>query len=102
MKNKWSDAEAEKAKRGDGKKWGGDLALRAYTSRLIGGQKELVLHGGGNTSVKGVYKDVTGEERPALFVKASGNTLRNSCPYIDRFCIILNRVHLAFLMGQAH
>ena len=29
-----------------------DLALRVYTTRLLGGDPELVLHGGGNTSLK--------------------------------------------------
>jgi rhamnose utilization protein RhaD (predicted bifunctional aldolase and dehydrogenase)/NAD(P)-dependent dehydrogenase (short-subunit alcohol dehydrogenase family) len=80
LKNKWSDADAAKAKRRDAKKWPADLAIRAYTSRLIGGQKELVLHGGGNTSVKGFYTEITGESRPALFVKASGHDLASIEP----------------------
>jgi rhamnose utilization protein RhaD (predicted bifunctional aldolase and dehydrogenase)/NAD(P)-dependent dehydrogenase (short-subunit alcohol dehydrogenase family) len=48
------------------------LALRIYTSRLIGGNSQLVLHGGGNTSVKTMVKSITGEEREVLFVKGSG------------------------------
>ncbi|VAX21783.1 Putative oxidoreductase [hydrothermal vent metagenome] len=75
LKNKWLKAEADKAVKTGWRKWGGDLALRAYTSRLIGGQRQLVLHGGGNTSVKGFFTDITGEIRPALFVKASGHDL---------------------------
>ncbi|MGE0787702.1 MAG: bifunctional aldolase/short-chain dehydrogenase [Sandaracinaceae bacterium] len=48
------------------------LALRAYTSRLLGREPSLVLHGGGNTSVKIDAKDFFGDEAPALFVKGSG------------------------------
>lgn len=43
-----------------------------YGSRLIGGDDSLVLHGGGNTSVKGTWTDVTGVEIDALYVKGSG------------------------------
>ncbi len=52
--------------------WGEDLALRTYSSRLLGMEKSLVLHGGGNTSVKGTSTNILGEELPALFIKASG------------------------------
>jgi rhamnose utilization protein RhaD (predicted bifunctional aldolase and dehydrogenase) len=59
MNNLWDENEA--------KDFQGDLALRVYTSNLLGRSDELVLHGGGNTSVKSV---VDGEE--ILFVKGSG------------------------------
>ncbi|MEW6265083.1 MAG: bifunctional aldolase/short-chain dehydrogenase [Thermodesulfobacteriota bacterium] len=49
-----------------------ELASRIYTSRLLGGQKDLVRHGGGNTSVKLKAKDVLGRDRDVLYVKASG------------------------------
>src|SRR5712691_12886562 len=49
-----------------------DLALRVYTSRLLGGEPKLVLHGGGNTSVKTVMKDLLDEEAEVLCVKGSG------------------------------
>jgi len=51
---------------------GEDLALRVYTSRLLGGEPRLVLHGGGNTSVKTQAKDVTGAAVEVLCVKGSG------------------------------
>ena len=53
MKNNWSNSEAKKYIN-KYKKLGylKDLALRVYTSRLLGRNSELVLHGGGNTSVK--------------------------------------------------
>src|SRR5437762_2659461 len=51
---------------------GEDLALRVYTSRLIGRDPDLVLHGGGNTSLKGTLTTLVGERVEALFVKGSG------------------------------
>ena len=51
---------------------GPDLALRVYTSRLLGGDRKLVLHGGGNTSVKTVVRDLIGDEVEVLCVKGSG------------------------------
>ena len=59
MKNLWDDKSAEPCKT--------DLDLRVYTSNLLGQSDELVLHGGGNTSVK---SRVNGEE--ILYVKGSG------------------------------
>ena len=41
---------------------GRDLALRVYTTRLLGEDKKLVLHGGGNTSVKTVVPDLLGDD----------------------------------------
>ena len=46
--------------------------MRVYTSRLLGRDKSLVLHGGGNTSVKIRQKDVLGKEEEILYVKGSG------------------------------
>ena len=65
MKSAWNDAEA--------KKLGNDLLkLRVYTSRLLGQDPDLVLHGGGNTSVKIVDKNIFGEDEEILYVKGSG------------------------------
>ena len=49
-----------------------ELALRVYTSRLIGGDPGMVLHGGGNTSVKLRVKNILGEEQEILYIKGSG------------------------------
>jgi rhamnose utilization protein RhaD (predicted bifunctional aldolase and dehydrogenase)/NAD(P)-dependent dehydrogenase (short-subunit alcohol dehydrogenase family) len=49
-----------------------DLALRTYSARLLGADRALVLHGGGNTSVKTLAKDVFGEAVEVLCVKGSG------------------------------
>ena len=49
-----------------------DLELRVYTSRLLGQNTNLVLHGGGNTSVKIFERDLFGDEPELLYVKGSG------------------------------
>src|SRR6476619_4661772 len=51
---------------------GTDLALRVYTSRLLGRDPRLVLHGGGNTSVKTSVADLLGETASVICIKGSG------------------------------
>ncbi|HEU5276646.1 MAG TPA: bifunctional aldolase/short-chain dehydrogenase [Xanthobacteraceae bacterium] len=51
---------------------GRDLALRVYTTRLLGQDPRLVLHGGGNTSVKTVVPDLLGRDSEVLCVKGTG------------------------------
>ena len=75
MKSRWSDADAAAFVERYSKQWGENLALRAYSSRLLGAEKELVYHGGGNTSVKCVFSTILGEKIPAVYVKASGRDL---------------------------
>jgi rhamnose utilization protein RhaD (predicted bifunctional aldolase and dehydrogenase)/NAD(P)-dependent dehydrogenase (short-subunit alcohol dehydrogenase family) len=48
------------------------LALRVYSARLIGRDPDLVMHGGGNTSLKSTVTDLFGAEVPVLHVKGSG------------------------------
>ncbi|MBF0466408.1 MAG: bifunctional aldolase/short-chain dehydrogenase [Nitrospirae bacterium] len=72
MQNKWSDDYAAEFIKLYGERYGEDLALRTYTSQLLGKEKSLVLHGGGNTSVKSQHINVFGQPLNALFVKASG------------------------------
>lgn len=64
MNNLWSDEASCQ--------FVGDVALRVYTSRLLGRDKTLVLHGGGNTSVKIAEKNAFGEQNEILYVKGSG------------------------------
>jgi rhamnose utilization protein RhaD (predicted bifunctional aldolase and dehydrogenase)/NAD(P)-dependent dehydrogenase (short-subunit alcohol dehydrogenase family) len=73
MQNLWNDVEAEAlvanyAKKGVDR----ELALRVYTTRLLGGEPRLVLHGGGNTSVKLTTTDLVGDTWDVLHVKGSG------------------------------
>jgi len=73
MKSRWRDAEAKSmASRYAQQGIAADLALRVYTSRLLGQDPKLVLHGGGNTSVKLRMPDLSGEETDVLCVKGSG------------------------------
>lgn len=73
MENRWSATEAEAAVARYGAAGiGRDLALRVYTTRLLGSVPQLVLHGGGNTSVKTTMRDTLGEEVAVLCVKGSG------------------------------
>ena len=53
VKNRWSDTDATEFVERYGAIRGKEFALRVYTSRLIGAEPSLVLHGGGNTSIKG-------------------------------------------------
>jgi rhamnose utilization protein RhaD (predicted bifunctional aldolase and dehydrogenase)/NAD(P)-dependent dehydrogenase (short-subunit alcohol dehydrogenase family) len=67
MKSLWNDAEAAAFR--------GELGPRIYTSRLLGRESALVLHGGGNTSVKLRGKTILGGEETILWVKGSGGDL---------------------------
>jgi rhamnose utilization protein RhaD (predicted bifunctional aldolase and dehydrogenase)/NAD(P)-dependent dehydrogenase (short-subunit alcohol dehydrogenase family) len=64
MQSLWNERESAGFK--------GDLAQRVYTSRLLGRDKTLVLHGGGNTSVKIRERNLVGEDEEILYVKGSG------------------------------
>ncbi|HYA66933.1 MAG TPA: hypothetical protein VEE84_09595, partial [Burkholderiaceae bacterium] len=64
VENLWSEEEA--------RSYAGDLGQRVYTSRLLGRDKTLVLHGGGNTSVKLRERDTLGHDVDVLYVKGSG------------------------------
>ena len=64
MQSLWNDSEAP----------AGDdlLAQRVYTSQLLGREPSLVLHGGGNTSVKARVRNLLGDEEDILYIKGSG------------------------------
>jgi len=64
MQNRWTDKEAKNYKT--------DLELRVFSSRLLGRDASLVLHGGGNTSVKITEKNILGLDEEILYVKGSG------------------------------
>ncbi|RWX46054.1 Class II Aldolase and Adducin N-terminal domain-containing protein [Candidatus Electrothrix aarhusensis] len=64
MLNLWKEQEAKACKN--------ELELRVYSSRLLGRDPSLVLHGGGNTSVKITEKNAVGEEEEILYIKGSG------------------------------
>jgi rhamnulose-1-phosphate aldolase/alcohol dehydrogenase len=73
MQSRWNASEAQKfvadyAPRGVN----ADLAVRTYTTRLLGSDQRMVLHGGGNTSVKTRVKDQLGEDVDVICIKGSG------------------------------
>ncbi len=73
MQNRYSTTDAEAvvaryAQRGVHR----DLALRVYTTQLLGREPRLVLHGGGNTSVKTLAADLLGKPVTVVCVKGSG------------------------------
>ena len=71
MQSAWIDRDAEAAV-SRYEKLGRDVALRVYTTRLLGQDPRLVLHGGGNTSVKTNIADLNGDNVEVLCVKGSG------------------------------
>jgi rhamnose utilization protein RhaD (predicted bifunctional aldolase and dehydrogenase)/NAD(P)-dependent dehydrogenase (short-subunit alcohol dehydrogenase family) len=79
MKNRWDNKDAALAIKtyADVAE---DIALRVYTSRLIGADPALVLHGGGNTSVKSPATNRVGEKVSTLYVKGSGWDLDTLAP----------------------
>ncbi|MFC3226196.1 bifunctional aldolase/short-chain dehydrogenase [Marinibaculum pumilum] len=73
VQNRWRDEEAEALEAAAGNDPADRaLALRVYTSRLIGSDPDLVQHGGGNTSCKVLRRDLLGDEIRVLHVKGSG------------------------------
>jgi rhamnose utilization protein RhaD (predicted bifunctional aldolase and dehydrogenase)/NAD(P)-dependent dehydrogenase (short-subunit alcohol dehydrogenase family) len=67
VRDLWDDEDAAQ--------WAGDLRQRVYTSRLLGRDPDLVLHGGGNTSVKSRHTTLFGDQVDVLLVKGSGADL---------------------------
>ncbi len=79
--NKWSDRDAENCISSAGADPADKtLALQAYASRLIGSDRDLVLHGGGNTSCKVTRQDLFGASQMILHVKGSGHDLASIDP----------------------
>jgi rhamnose utilization protein RhaD (predicted bifunctional aldolase and dehydrogenase)/NAD(P)-dependent dehydrogenase (short-subunit alcohol dehydrogenase family) len=64
MISRWNPEEAAQRQ--------SELELRVYSSRLLGADDTLVLHGGGNTSLKQMERNVVGEDEEILYVKGSG------------------------------
>jgi rhamnose utilization protein RhaD (predicted bifunctional aldolase and dehydrogenase)/NAD(P)-dependent dehydrogenase (short-subunit alcohol dehydrogenase family) len=89
VKNLWNSADAAG--------FPGDIGQRVYTSRLIGGDPSLVLHGGGNTSVKVLERNLFGEEEAVLYVKGSGCDLASIGPEGFSPCRMAHLLRLAGL-----
>src|SRR5580698_11011407 len=81
MKSRWSDADVRSfIKTYAAKGVSEDLAERVYTTRLLGSDPKLVLHGGGNTSVKTHMTDLLGDSVEVICVKGSGWDMGNIEP----------------------
>src|SRR5947207_727816 len=81
MQSRWSDIDARAAVQVYGAAGVGEaLALRTYTTRLLGSDPALVLHGGGNTSLKTEMADLAGETHAVLCVKGSGRDMATIDP----------------------
>jgi len=72
MDSRYVDAEASRAVSERGPNVSEPLAMRTYTARLLGAEESLVLHGGGNTSVKSEAKTIFGETVSVIHIKGSG------------------------------
>ncbi len=82
MKSQWNDQAAREAIDAYAAKGvSEDVALRVYTTRLLGRDPLLVLHGGGNTSVKSRGTDDLGEEHAVIAVKGSGADMADIEPW---------------------
>src|SRR6185436_11621282 len=76
MESRWVDRDAKAAvDRYAAAGVAPELALRVYTTRLLGGDPALVLHGGGNTSLKTTMRDLAGDEVEVLCVKGTGGDM---------------------------
>ena len=76
MQSRWADRDAKAAVDLYGRVGvAPELALRIYTTRLLGSDRKLVLHGGGNSSVKMRMKDLVGDEVDVLCVKGTGSDM---------------------------
>ena len=70
MKNRWDASDARQFA-------GSDLQERVYTSRLLGQESDLVLYGGGNTSLKTNADDLFGQKQEILSVRGSGRAVED-------------------------
>jgi len=102
LKNNWSNNESKKyIRKYKNLGYPKDLALRVYTTRLLGRNNELVLHGGGNTSVKTSIKDIDGKKYNVLCVKGSGWDMGEIEPEglpavkLDPLLALKNKKHLS-------
>ncbi len=80
MKNRWTKQGAREAVDRWAARYGEAFAHRLYTARLMGEEPTLVLHGGGNVSLKGKHRTRLGDEVEVIYVKGSGSDLATLDP----------------------
>ena len=74
MQNLWNDTDLQRSvkEQCSSPEIPSELAELVYASRLLGSESSLVMHGGGNTSVKCQLTDMVGNRSEVLLIKASG------------------------------
>ncbi len=88
MKSRWNDTEFQSVVEGYVKAGlNRDLAIRTYTTRLLGVDPEMVLHGGGNTSVKTIFTEADGSEVSGFASRAAAGTWAPSNPRGCQPCV---------------
>ena len=80
MNSRWTNKDARQAVEQWAEAASEAFALRLYTARLLGADPDLVLHGGGNVSIKGSERTLLGDEIDVVYVKASGCDLATLAP----------------------
>src|SRR5579872_7369487 len=80
MEHRWSAREAQEVAAQMQSACDVDTALLVYASRLLGAERGLVLHGGGNASVKTERADLFGQKRRTLSIKGSGRDMASAVP----------------------
>ncbi|MBN2038253.1 MAG: bifunctional aldolase/short-chain dehydrogenase [Chitinispirillaceae bacterium] len=81
MQNRWSAQECADVVAACGKDVPPQLAEQVYATRLLGAEVDLVLHGGGNTSLKHHTTDLLGQKHSTLSIKASGASMMHAQPH---------------------
>ena len=80
MENLWSEIKAAEYIDKYGKRWGDDLALRAYLTSVIGKHDNPVLNGGGSASVKTSVTNIFGEQKTVIFMKSGWREIAEAEP----------------------
>ena len=98
MKNKWSSKEAKKyITKYKKDKITEDLALRVYSTHLLGREKELVLHGGGNTSVKTITENFSLSDLNEIN-SFEGMSLRMDFLFSEILSSVILEIELLFIL----
>ncbi len=80
MKDLWKDFDARQFIKTHGPAENEELAVLAYATRLVGAIPDLAMHGGGNTSCKGIFRTASKDQIRALFIKPSGADMKTVFP----------------------
>ena len=106
MLNLWNESDLEKIAAGriNAADTPEELVELVYASRLLGEDDRLVMHGGGNTSVKSVLTDFIGNKVNVIFIKASGVNLASvdACDFTPVRLDPMRKLQEMYASGQRH